>query len=237
VRITGMNKHTAIVGLNHPWETRSAGVGAVLASTAGVSAGLPAHEIRSCTSMEIRVETRADGATTISGYAAVFDSPSQDMGGWTEIIKPGAFTRTLKENPDILLLRDHNWTQILGRTGAKTLELGEDGKGLWYRAEIPDLSYARDLIVSIKRGDIRGGSCGFNTADEGDKITRVDDKIVRELLDVDLYECTITGNPAYLGTSAQVRSSPGLVARIQSAQSTPEIDKRRRLLKRADIAL
>jgi len=82
------------------------------------------------------------------------------MGGFVEIIKPGAFTKTLDES-DVRALLNHNSDQVLGRMSAGTLKLWEDDRGL--RAEIhpPDTSAGRDAVALIKRGDLTGMSFGF----------------------------------------------------------------------------
>ena len=87
-------------------------------------------EIRACTSGQLRVETREDGKATISGYAAVFNSDSVDFGFFREVIRPGAFERTLKEDGDVRAFLDHDSGRIVGRTKAGNLSLREDDKGL-----------------------------------------------------------------------------------------------------------
>ena len=57
------------------------------------------REYRACAEIELRSE--ADGKITLRGYAAVFNSLSQDLGGFVEIIRPGAFTRTLASGADV----------------------------------------------------------------------------------------------------------------------------------------
>jgi phage head maturation protease len=80
-------------------------------------------ERRNIRATEIRMSTGADGSQILTGYAVRFNSPSIDLGGFTEICAPGMFTRTLRESPDVLMLRDHNSSQLLGRTTAGTLTL------------------------------------------------------------------------------------------------------------------
>src|ERR1700677_5090179 len=87
-------------------------------------------ERRNIKATEIRMSTGADGAQVLSGYAVRFNSPSVDLGGFTEVCAPGMFTRTLKDSPDVLMLRDHVSSQLLGRTTAGTLTLTQDANGL-----------------------------------------------------------------------------------------------------------
>jgi hypothetical protein len=42
------------------------------------------------------------------GYAAVFNKPSHDLGGFREVIKPGAFKRTLADSAHVVALNNHN---------------------------------------------------------------------------------------------------------------------------------
>src|SRR5277367_5678504 len=88
------------------------------------------REIRYLPARELRATKNADGTRTVSGYAAVFNSLSVDFGGWQEIVAPGAFTRFLLANPDVVCLRDHDNAILLGRTASKTLTLEQDATGL-----------------------------------------------------------------------------------------------------------
>lgn len=155
------------------------------------------------------IELRAAGdakSPRLAGYAAVFDSPSQDLGGFTEIVRPGAFARTLKSERDPLALVQHMPQLVLGRRSAGTLRLSEDGKGLAFEIDVPPTTAARDLLVSVERGDVKGASFAFSVPKGGDRWEMRGDKVVRELLDVDLAEITITAAPAYLDTSVARRS-------------------------------
>jgi len=155
------------------------------------------------------VELRAVGdqkSPRLAGYAAVFDSPSQDLGGFTEIVRPGAFKRTLTSERDPLALVQHMPQLVLGRCSAGTLRLIEDGKGLAFEIDMPNTTAARDLLVSVERGDVRGASFAFSTPKGGDRWEVRSDKVVRELIDVDLHEITITPTPAYPDTAVARRS-------------------------------
>src|SRR5690606_13465231 len=86
-------------------------------------------EIRKATT-----ELRADlEGRAIEGYAALYESPSDAAGWYTEVIARGAFTEALKRSDDIVALFNHNENYVLGRTTAGTLELWEDDKGLRYK--------------------------------------------------------------------------------------------------------
>lgn len=155
------------------------------------------------------IELRAGGdakSPRLVGHAAVFNSPSQDLGGFTEVIRPGAFKRSLAGSVDPLALVQHMPQLVLGRRSAGTLRLHEDERGLAFEIDVPDTSAARDLLVSVQRGDVRGASFAFSTPKGGDKWEMRGGAVVRELIDVDLHEITITAQPAYTDTSVAMRS-------------------------------
>lgn len=154
------------------------------------------------------VEVRAAGegqTSRLAGYAAVFGEISEDLGGFREIIEPGAFRACLAGGPDVRALFNHDPNRILGRTVAGTLTLAEDERGLRYEITTPDVAWARDLLVSIARGDISQSSFGFIVAEDqwgtqdGQPLRRI--KAVGELFDVSPVTF-----PAYPGTEATARS-------------------------------
>lgn len=154
------------------------------------------------------LEIRAEGdGRTFSGYAALFNADSEPMGGFTERIAPGAFTRSLKSHGwDVKLLANHDPGRVLGSTRAKTLRLVEDERGLRVEATLPDNTDGRDIAESIRRGDIDAMSFGFTTQPQGD--TWSADGKTRTLTDVKLYEVSIVAWPAYpsTGGTTSVRS-------------------------------
>lgn len=150
---------------------------------------------------ECRAES-ADGKR-INGYAIVFNSLSEDLGGFREMIAPEAVDRALNEGADVRALVDHDSGKVIGRTRAGTLELRKDGRGLRVKIE-PDteISYARDIMRAVDRGDISGMSFGFRVlADAWD----YDGKIpLRTVLDMQLSEVSIVSFPAYGATDVSV---------------------------------
>lgn len=148
-------------------------------------------------------EASSDGMS-FTGYAAVFNSPSEPL-PFTEVIREGAFKRSLKSRNEIKLFMNHNTDVVLGSTRAGTLKLTEDSRGLLAQAELPDTSAGRDLSVLMKRGDVSSMSFGFSVPPKGD--TWSSDGATRELHQVRLHEVSIvTGFPAYEATTASVRS-------------------------------
>jgi uncharacterized protein len=159
------------------------------------------------------IELRAGGdkaSPRLVGYASVFDSPSQDLGGFTEVVKPGAFKRTLQSNSaDPLALVAHMPHLVLGRRSAGTLRLAEDHRGLRFEVDLPDTQTARDLLVNVERGDIRGASFAFTVAKGGDEWSVRGGQVIRELRDIDLHEITVTASPAYTDTTVARRAFAG----------------------------
>ena len=166
-------------------------------------------ERRAFTLDELRVERRdADSPPRIIGHAAVFNQWSLPIGyGFRERIRPGAFKKTLRE-ADVRALFNHNQDYVLGRTKSGTLSLREDDTGLAFDVMPPDTTYARDLLVSIERGDIDESSFGFNAVKESWGSAMIDGEAVstREVIEARLFDVSPVTFPAYPQTDVQVRS-------------------------------
>lgn len=106
---------------------------------------------------QFEVREDSDGMH-LEGYAALFDSRSENLGGFTESIKPGAFRSSLKARNDIKLLWNHDTGAVLGSTRAGTMTLTEDERGLRVSADIANTSYGRDAAELVRRGDVTGFS-------------------------------------------------------------------------------
>lgn len=156
---------------------------------------------------EIRADQK-DGKSSISGYAAVFNTLSEEMGGWfgfRERIMPGAFKRALDEKQDVRALINHDPNKVLGRTSSNTLTLEEDQKGLKFRCDMPNTSYATDLMESIRRGDISQCSFGFVVRKQT-WIENKDEPVIREINDLDLFDVSPVTYPAYTDTTVAARA-------------------------------
>jgi uncharacterized protein len=146
---------------------------------------------------EIREDT--DGMH-LEGYAALFNSRSENLGGFTETIKPGAFRSSLKSRNDVKLLWNHDSGAVMGSTRAGTLQLTEDDRGLRVSATLPDTTYGRDARELVRRGDVTGFSFGFSMpARGGDEWNS--EGTERVLKSVRLHEVSLVAFPAYPATN------------------------------------
>ncbi len=148
-----------------------------------------------------------NGQKTLGGYAIVFNSASKDLGGFVEVCDPGMLTRTLREQPQVLALRDHNPSQLLGNTDSGTLALKVDDKGLAFRIAVPDTEIGHDTYTNVQNGNLKGVSFGFKTRSDSWSKT-ADGQVVRRLLDIDLAEISPTSFAAYDATNVSLRSCP-----------------------------
>lgn len=165
-------------------------------------------ERRALTIAELRVisaEDDSDDGPRIEGYAAVFDVQSEDLGGFREVIRAGAFAKTIKES-DIRALWNHAPEYPLGRVRAGTLQLEETDRGLAFSLIPPNTQYARDLLVSMQRGDVDQMSFGFEAIRDEWAEAPAGGLPIRTLLEVRLYDISPVTFPAYPQTSAQVRA-------------------------------
>ena len=151
---------------------------------------------------EIRVVRAEDTPPKIAGHAEVFNSLSEDLGGFREKINPGAFAKAINKD-DIRALFNHDSNHVLGRNKAGKLRLAEDNKGLAVEIDPPDTQTGRDLMVSIERGDINQMSFGFRVLKQ--EWDESGDEVIRTLKEVDLFDVSPVTFPANLNTNVGVR--------------------------------
>jgi HK97 family phage prohead protease len=149
------------------------------------------------------LEVRAEGnGNTLVGYAALFDSPSEPM-PFIEYVKRGAFSKTLNDGADVRLLINHEGVP-LARSKSGTLALEEDERGLRVEADLDPMNPDSARILSaMKRGDISQMRFAFRTI----KDAWSDDRSVRELREVQLFDVSVVTFPAYEATVAELRNA------------------------------
>lgn len=181
-------------------------------------------ETRTFTASELRFVPAADGKPPhVEGYAAVFNSPSEDLGGFTEIVLPGAFTNTLAAGADVRLLINHEGMP-LARTASGTLTLKEDARGLWFSSDLdandPDV---QSLMPKMARKDVK--ECSFAFSTNADNWRNDNGKTIRELKDVSLADVSIVCYPAYTSTTVAMRS----LAKFKEAEKATVTDPEKRV--------
>ena len=165
-------------------------------------------EHRANATVPLEIEERGDGDTkapVVRGYAAVFDTLSQDLGGFRERIQKGAFADALTS--DVRLLINHTGLP-LARTASGTLKLAEDQRGLVVEAQLdPANPIVTQLRSAMQRGDVSQMSFGFSVKPGGQDWAKNDDGItIRTLKAVRLFDVSIVSFPAYPDTSVALRS-------------------------------
>lgn len=177
--------------------------------------------------IEVRRHTdKAGSIGTISGYSAVFNSRSEDLGGFTEFMAEGAFSRVLTDDPDVRGLVNHDSNQLIGRTSAGTMRLVQDNRGLKYDIDVADTQAGRDIMVSVERGDTTGSSFAFTV--ESDEWATVDGAQERTITAVKgLFDSGPVTFPAYPASVSQVslRSLDAAVKRSQDTDPRPNRTK------------
>lgn len=158
---------------------------------------------RLVTSGGLEFRSSSDGVT-VEGHASTFNQP-YSMGWYTEDVSPGAFTKTLSENPDVRFLINHEGLP-LARTGAAgTLELSQDDSGLYVRSVLdPSDPDVQRIIPKMARGDLNQMSFAFGTV----KDTWAEDYSTRTLNELSLAggDVSIVTYPANPNAGISLRS-------------------------------
>ena len=152
---------------------------------------------------EFRMESAEYDGNTIRGYAAVYNSDSEWMGGFYEQIEAGAFDSVLEN--DVRAYFNHDENLLLGRVSSGTLRISTDKRGLFYEVDLPNTTYANDLVELMKRGDVNQSSFAFliekDRWEQRDGVTyRIIEKVSR-LLDV-----SPVAQPAYPDATSELKT-------------------------------
>lgn len=165
--------------------------------------------------VQIRAETAIDSQGSnnqvesnqnmaISGIATVFNQPSI-KGNFTEYIGQNALNGVDLNN--VLLLYSHDFSNILARADAGTLQTSIQPDGLHFNAQLPDTQLGHDTYINILNGNIKGMSFGFNIAPDGDSWSvNSQGNTIHTIHKIgQVFELSLTPIPAYVETSVQVQ--------------------------------
>lgn len=141
-----------------------------------------------------------DEKMIVEGYALRFNTLSNDLGGFVETISPEALKEA--DLSDVRCLIDHDSSKVLGRTTSETLELKIDEEGLYFRTQLPNTTYAKDLYENIRLGNINQCSFGFILDEDGDEFEKREDGLFKRTLRKikSLFDVSIVTYPAYNDT-------------------------------------
>lgn len=177
-----------------------------MTETANVGRALhpDASEVRS---LEVPVEDLAVRGRRVEGYAARYGEESRDLGGWREVLEPGAFREVLASSPDVVATFNHEPSALLGRTTSGTLKLEDRSDGLWFSVELPDSPTGSTVREAVRRGDASGASFRFVVGRHrwAGEVRHVEQ--VAELRDV-----AVVVTPAYAGPRVELRAQPDTVS-------------------------
>jgi len=146
----------------------------------------------------------------VRGYAAVFDKESENLGGFREVIAPGAFDSVLQDDVRALLNHDPNLILARSKSGEGTLKISTDERGLYYEFDAPDTQAGRDLTESLRRGDIDQSSFSFTV--EKDEWQQPNEEEGRSLMKrtitkvARLFDVSPVTYPAYPDATVALRS-------------------------------
>jgi HK97 family phage prohead protease len=171
--------------------------------------------------MEIREQ--ANGTLTFTGYASVTETPYEMndwLGDYTEVVRSGAFAKTLSEGADVPFKLNHDG-MTLARTKSGTMRLAEDSTGLHVEADLdPGNGQVRDIRSAMERGDLDEMSFAF-------RVTRQEwspDYTQRDITEVNMNKGDVSivnygANPHTAGlTSLRSALSDGTLDRDRLAE-------------------
>ena len=161
----------------------------------------PNKEVRTFNVQNLELREEGD-SNVVVGYASVFNTLSNDLGNFKEIISPDAFEGRL--NDDVRFLINHEGLP-LARTTNDTLKLTTDETGLRYEAKVANTSLGRDLLELMRNGTINQSSFAFVVDDDSWEVK--DGVNIRTINKVSrLYDVSAVTYPAYEEASVALRS-------------------------------
>lgn len=153
----------------------------------------------------IGIEKRSDDkeSRTISGYAAVFDKVSADLGWFKETINRSAFDGVDMSN--VLATFNHDFSLPMARTDSGTLDLSIDKRGLKFSFDAPNTTSGNDLLENVRNGNVKGSSFMFTVEEDVWTYTKgeIDEREITQI--GDLIELGPVTSPAYPDSTAETK--------------------------------
>lgn len=146
---------------------------------------------------DLRISGGGDKPFTVDGLAVPYDQPSDDLGGYREVIKRGAFAESLRSDRDMRADVEHDEKQLLGRRAKGTLVFSEDARGLRASITIPDTQVGRNAVEEIRCGNRDAMSISMRRRGMEVKFVQRGGETIREVSRAVLTGVTLTAFPAY----------------------------------------
>jgi len=171
--------------------------------------------------LEARFDLDGD-SEWLRGYAAVFDQEAM-ITDFVEVLRQGAFAKTLQEQNDFFAFWNHNSDYVIGRTKNKSMELSEDEQGLRFSMKPAETTWGQDVARMVRDGLIDKMSFGFRVMK--DTWSEREEDVLREIHEVRLYEISPVPIPAYAGTT--IEQGRNLCTDMQDRNEAMEPEPRR----------
>lgn len=191
------------------------------------------REVRLIPAVEAR-EGKAAEPARVEGYAAVWNEDSQllfdcQRGAFVERMMPNAFTTPFV---DVTATYNHDDDQLVARfrasASSNSLTLTADDTGLLYSFVPGESQAARDLVDRLSRNDVDGSSFVMRCL-EDEWIPRDDGLLQRNVIKAELFDVGPVMNPAYVKTTAALRSFDRWKGEQESKDRQSRLDELRTL--------
>ena len=181
-------------------------------------------EIRNIGEIRANAESR-----NVDGYAMVFNTLSENLGGFREQILPEAVDGVI-ERSDVMAVLNHDASRgILARSryGNGSLTLQADEKGLRYTFDAPRTALGDECLEYLRRGDINQSSFAFVVAEDSWE-KQSDGTYIRTIRKFDkLYDVSPVFTPAYAETSVSCRSFDEFKAEEERKEAEAKAEQER----------
>ena len=183
-------------------------------------------EIRNIGEIRANAESR-----NVDGYAIVFNSLSENLGGFREKVVPEAVNGVIEQS-DVMAVLNHDSSRgILARSryGKGTLSLVADEKGLRYTFDAPHTALGDECLEYLRRGDINQSSFAFTVAEDAWE-KQADGTYIRTIKRFErLYDVSPVFTPAYAETSVSCRSFEEFKAEEERLAAEAKAEEERRI--------